>query len=108
MFGVPVEELKPAREERPRGRYASSESRRKLTDWDRNFIDDEERREWIAAGLGPDDGRIAGQLKDRGITPDDLMVRVDGVRASGAAEWRGVGQFGGGSSPRVKRNRDAG
>jgi hypothetical protein len=108
MFGVPVEELKPAREERPRGRYASSESRRKLTDWDRNFIDDEERREWIAAGLGPDDGRIAGQLKDRGITPDDLMVRVDGVRASGRLS-------GGESVSSVvarlrewKRNRDAG
>lgn len=82
IFAVPVEELKPAKEERPRGRYASSESRRPFTAWDEAWIDDEERREWIAVGLGPDDGRTAGQLKERGVTPDDLLLRIDGRRVN--------------------------
>ena len=59
-----------------------AESRRRSTAWDEYWIGDEERREWMAAGLGPDDGRIAGRLRDRGFVPDDLLLRVDGVRAS--------------------------
>jgi hypothetical protein len=58
-----------------------AESRRRSTAWRDYWIEDEERREWIAAGLGPDDGRIAGRLRDRGFTPGDLLLRVDGVRA---------------------------
>jgi hypothetical protein len=108
IFGVPVEELKPAKEERPRGRYASSESRRSLTAWEEHWIDGEERREWMNAGLGPDDGRIAGQLKDRGIKPDDLLLRVDGVRLN--ERLRG-GESIGSIVARLneyRRNRDAG
>jgi hypothetical protein len=59
-----------------------AESRRRSTAWQEYWISDEERREWMAAGLGPDDGRIAGRLRDRGFVPDDLLLRVDGVRAS--------------------------
>jgi hypothetical protein len=59
-----------------------AESRRRSTAWQEYWIPDEERREWMAAGLGPDDGRIAGRLRDRGFVPDDLLLRVDGVRAS--------------------------
>jgi hypothetical protein len=59
-----------------------AESRRRSTAWRDYWIEDEERREWIAAGLGPDDGRIAGRLRDRGFSPGDLLLRVDGVRAS--------------------------
>ena len=59
-----------------------AESRRRSTAWEEYWIGDEERREWMAAGLGPDDGRIAGRLRDRGFVPDDLLLRVDGVRAS--------------------------
>jgi hypothetical protein len=59
-----------------------AESRRRSTAWEEYWIPDEERREWMAAGLGPDDGRIAGRLRDRGFVPDDLLLRVDGVRAS--------------------------
>ena len=59
-----------------------AESRRRTTAWQEYWIGDEERREWMAAGLGPDDGRIAGRLRDRGFVPDDLLLRVDGVRAS--------------------------
>ena len=59
-----------------------AESRRRTTAWEEYWIPDEERREWMAAGLGPDDGRIAGRLRDRGFVPDDLLLRVDGVRAS--------------------------
>jgi hypothetical protein len=58
-----------------------AESRQRGTAWRDYWIEDEERREWIAAGLGPDDGRIAGRLKDRGFIPGDLLLRVDGVRA---------------------------
>ncbi|MGA8247098.1 MAG: translation initiation factor IF-2 N-terminal domain-containing protein [Nocardioides sp.] len=108
IFGVPVEELKSARDDRPRGRYASSESRRTLTEWDRNWIEAEERREWINAGIGHDDGRIAGQLKERGITPDDLLLRIDGIRVND--RLRG-GESIGSIVARLreyKRNRDAG
>jgi hypothetical protein len=57
-----------------------AESRRRSTAWRDYWIEDEERRDWIAAGLGPDDGRIAGRLRERGFTPGDLLLRVDGVR----------------------------
>jgi hypothetical protein len=59
-----------------------AESRRRSTAWEDYWISDEERREWISAGLGPDDGRIAGRLRDRGFVPGDLLLRVDGLRAS--------------------------
>lgn len=59
-----------------------AESRRRSTAWQDYWIEDRERREWMAAGLGPDDGRIAGRLRDRGFTPDDLLLRLDGVRVS--------------------------
>jgi hypothetical protein len=59
-----------------------AESRRRSTAWEEYWIGDEERREWMAAGLGPDDGRIAGRLRDRGFAPADLLLRVGGVRAS--------------------------
>jgi hypothetical protein len=59
-----------------------AESRRRSTAWADYWIDDEERRHWIAAGLGPEDGRIAGRLRDRGFAPSDLLLRLDGVRAS--------------------------
>jgi hypothetical protein len=59
-----------------------AESRRRSTAWEDYWIGDQERRQWISAGLGPDDGRIAGRLRDRGFAPGDLMLRVDGVRAS--------------------------
>jgi hypothetical protein len=58
-----------------------AESRRVSTAWEDYWFTARERREWMAAGLGPDDGRIAGRLKDRGFVPDDLQLRVDGVRA---------------------------
>lgn len=108
IFGVPVEELKPRREDRPGSRYASSDSRRKRTAWDEHWIDPEERRAWIGAGLGPDDGRIAGQLKDRGVMPDDLQQKIDGVRVnerlrSGESVGSVVGRL-----REYKRNRDVG
>jgi hypothetical protein len=59
-----------------------AESRRRSTAWEEYWIGDEERREWMEAGLGPDDGRIAGRLRDRGFAPADLLQRVDGLRAS--------------------------
>ena len=59
-----------------------AESRRRSTAWEDYWINDEERREWISPGLGPDDGRIAGRLRDRGFAPGDLLLWVDGLRAS--------------------------
>ena len=59
-----------------------AESRRVSTAWEDYWFTAQERRAWIAAGLGPDDGRIAGRLRDRGFVPDDLLLRVDGIRAS--------------------------
>ena len=59
-----------------------AESRRRSTAWEDYWFSAEERRAWVAAGLGPDDGRIAGRLRDRGFAPEDLLLRVDGVRAS--------------------------
>jgi hypothetical protein len=50
-----------------------AESRRRSTAWEDY---------WITAGLGPDDGRIAGRLRDRGFAPGDLLLWVDGLRAS--------------------------
>jgi len=82
MFGVPVESLRPARDSRPHRRYQSSESRRPLDDWTKNLMSAEDKRQWINAGLGPDDARIAMQCEHAGITPDDLMLRLDGVRAA--------------------------
>jgi hypothetical protein len=82
MFGVSVESLRPARDSRPRRRYQSSESRRPLDDWTNNLISVEDKRQWINAGLGPNDARIAMQCLQAGISPDDLMLRVDGVRAA--------------------------
>jgi hypothetical protein len=58
-----------------------AESRRRTTAWEEYWIPDEERREWMAAGLGPHDGRIAGRLRDRGFVHDHLLLRVEGVRA---------------------------
>lgn len=83
MFGVPVEDLKPAQSSRPRtgGRYASANSRRPLDDWTRLLFSAEDKRVWMLAGLGGHDARLAQQCVSAGITPEDLQLRVDGVRA---------------------------
>jgi hypothetical protein len=89
MFGVPVEDLKPARAERPgkRGRYASAESRRPIDEWTNLLFSVDEKREWMLAGLDEHDSRLAQQCIDAGLTPDDLQRRVDGVKV--AARLRG-------------------
>jgi hypothetical protein len=59
-----------------------AESRRRSTAWADYWIDDEERRDWIAAGLGPEDGRIAGRLRDRGFRPAAARGRRARQRAA--------------------------
>ena len=65
-----------------------AESRCRSTAWEDYWINDEQRRQWISAGLGPDDGRIAGRLRDRGFAPGDLLLWVDGPRQRATARWR--------------------
>lgn len=42
----------------------------------------DERRDWLNARLSPDDTRLADQCISAGISPDDLQIRVNGVRAA--------------------------
>lgn len=78
MLGVPVHELKPAKDDRPRRRR--EQEGRPITSWDEHFFTDAERRRWQAEGLGVDDGRLAWDLAQRGVAPEDLRLRVPGRR----------------------------
>jgi hypothetical protein len=37
-----------------------------------NFIDPDDRRRWLAAGLGPTDGGLAAECARAGLVPEDL------------------------------------
>lgn len=77
MFGVSPESLRPAPKpkrkwvERPSGVHA-------MDDWDLLLMDRKERAEWLDAGLGEHDARLADTCKRFNIGPDDLCLVVEG------------------------------
>lgn len=109
LFGVPVHQLRPAHDGRPRRpRSSQQRSPRKLTSWEEHFFLPTEAAAWQRAGLGADDGRLAADLVAKGISPADLDVRVRGMRAGarlrgGEPPWVIVGEI-----LEEKRRRSAG
>jgi hypothetical protein len=73
-------EARPARQARQATRKSQREAAhgRPLDDWLRALISDDEKAEWIAAGLGEHDARLAEQCQREGLTPEDLRLRVSG------------------------------
>lgn len=81
MFGVPPEDIKLARQAPPRRSGPRPSPRGRQPDsWARNLIDPESKKAWMDAGLGPDDGDRAQRCADAGLTPADLLLRVEGRR----------------------------
>ncbi|WP_280791048.1 translation initiation factor IF-2 N-terminal domain-containing protein [Blastococcus sp. CT_GayMR16] len=52
--------------------------RRPIDSYLRNWIDPEDKRRWISAGLGPHDGDLAAECTRTGITPEMLPTVVRG------------------------------
>lgn len=103
LFGVPAASIRV-----PRQRGAERAPKPPPADaWALAMFDRAEKQAWRAAGLGAHDARIAERCRGEGLTPDDLAIRVDGVKA--AARLRGGESV---TSVRVrlaeKRQRDAG
>jgi translation initiation factor IF-2 len=46
-----------------------------------HFIDPDDRRRWLAHGLGPDDGALAASCADVGIHPEQLALVLNGRTA---------------------------
>ncbi|MFB2582147.1 translation initiation factor IF-2 N-terminal domain-containing protein [Herbiconiux sp. P15] len=85
LSGLPVNEIKPRREERQRG-WRNEDAPPKLSatdlEWLNLWIDAEQKRHWIGAGLGDEDSRIASALIQRGIVPAQLWWVIDGRSAA--------------------------
>ncbi|WP_414673107.1 translation initiation factor IF-2 N-terminal domain-containing protein [Kribbella sp.] len=81
MFGVLPQDIKLPRPTAPRRSGPRPSPRGPQPDsWSRNFIDTDEKRTWIAAGLGPDDGDQARRCAEAGLSTEDLLLRVEGRR----------------------------
>ena len=81
IFDVPVESLKPARDQRRQLRRP--EPSKPLDEWTRRLFSEEEKRVWLRAGLGEENARIAEDCIRANISPEDLRLRVDGVTVVG-------------------------
>jgi hypothetical protein len=53
--------------------------KRELTDWDRKFIPPDEVMEWRDHGVH--EARIAVKAMKAGLSPSDMKIKLDGVRA---------------------------
>jgi len=82
---LPVNDIKPRRDERQRG-WRNDETPAKLSatdlEWLSLWIDAEQKRQWIGAGLGNEDSRIAAALIQRGVVPAQLWWIIDGRSAA--------------------------
>lgn len=105
-----VEELSGRKVRPPRGRggrrghHSGAPAKPPANSWDRAFVDPSEKREWMSAGLGPDDYEIARAWAAAGMTIEDLRMTlaVDGVTAADRLRGRGPGSV----EPVVKRIKD--
>lgn len=57
-----------------------------IDSWDRAFIDPVAKKQWMAAGLGPEDAQLALELSDLGLRPHHLrmIIAIDGTTACDA------------------------
>ena len=84
LFGVSPESLSPA--PRPKKKWAERKAgTHEMDDWDLLMMDRKERSEWLDAGLGEHDARLADACKRFNIGPGDLSLVVEG-----RAVWDGL------------------
>lgn len=77
LFGVSPESLSPA--PRPNKEWVERKSgTHEMDDWDLLLMDRKERAEWLDAGLGEHDARLADACKRFNIGPDGLSLVVEG------------------------------
>lgn len=79
LLGIDGRLVKLRKQPRQHRRHAARP--KPIDKWAQNLIAPEDKAAWIAAGLGPDDARIAHQCLMAGLAPADLSLRLDGVRA---------------------------
>lgn len=76
----------PPRQPKPlpvRVRLPSRPEQQALLEWSRRYgFDDDQRRQWVAAGLSSFEAHVAEQCVRVGLTPADLSRVVDGRRVA--------------------------
>ena len=80
VFNIRPDDVKLRRDPARHSRKVSEPSRASKTDveWASYFFDSAERADWVAAGIGEENARLASDLRQRGIDPWHLQQKIDG------------------------------
>lgn len=78
IFGVSPSSLRSTEGPKSLRPRPTKSGTHELDRWDELLMDRRDRKEWIDAGLGDHDARIADSCRSYGITPNDLSLVVEG------------------------------